>query len=147
MSAEELDAIRERQKERGEKPRYPGTWRDRTDHPEGQPFVIRFKNPLDGKVVINDHVRGKIEISNTELDDLIIQRTDGTPTYNFCVVVDDCGRPTTSTLTETSRKARNKVGCIDFHSSEIGTLEHHSHGLHCIERHVAAIHDIQIPHS
>ena len=87
MSAEELDAIRERQKERGEKPRYPGTWRDRTDHPEGQPFVIRFKNPLDGKVVINDHVRGKIEISNTELDDLIIQRTDGTPTYNFCVVV------------------------------------------------------------
>jgi len=89
MSSEELDAIREAQKERGEKPRYPGTWRDRTDHPEGQPFVIRFKNPLEGKVVINDHVRGKIEISNTELDDLIIQRTDGTPTYNFCVVVDD----------------------------------------------------------
>ncbi len=89
MSSEELDAIREAQKERGEKPRYPGTWRDRTDHPEGQPFVIRFKNPLEGKVVINDHVRGKIEISNTELDDLIIQRSDGTPTYNFCVVVDD----------------------------------------------------------
>ncbi|MED6321037.1 MAG: glutamate--tRNA ligase [Pseudomonadota bacterium] len=89
MSSEELDAIREAQKERGEKPRYPGTWRDRSDHPEGQPFVIRFKNPLEGKVVINDHVRGKIEISNTELDDLIIQRSDGTPTYNFCVVVDD----------------------------------------------------------
>lgn len=89
MPAEELDAIREEQKAKGEKPRYPGTWRDRTDHPEGQPFVIRFKNPLDGTVVINDHVRGKIEISNTELDDLIIQRSDGTPTYNFCVVVDD----------------------------------------------------------
>ncbi len=89
MPAEELDAIREGQKERGEKPRYPGTWRDRTDHPEGQPFVIRFKNPLEGKVVIKDHVRGTIEISNTELDDLIIQRSDGTPTYNFCVVVDD----------------------------------------------------------
>ena len=89
MSAEELDAIREAQKERGEKPRYPGTWRDLTDHPEGEPFVIRFKTPLEGTVVITDHVRGKIEINNSELDDLIIQRTDGTPTYNFCVVVDD----------------------------------------------------------
>ncbi len=89
MSSEELDAIRETQKEKGEKPRYPGTWRDRTDHPEGQPFVVRFKNPLEGSVTINDHVRGTIEISNSELDDLVIQRTDGTPTYNFCVVVDD----------------------------------------------------------
>ncbi len=89
MPAEELDAIREQQKENGEKPRYPGTWRDRTDHPEGQPYVIRFKNPLEGSVVFDDHVRGRIEISNSELDDLIIQRSDGTPTYNFCVVVDD----------------------------------------------------------
>ncbi len=89
MSSEELDAIREEQKAKGEKPRYPGTWRDRTDHPEGQPFVIRFKNPQEGKVVFDDHVRGKIEISNSEMDDLVIQRTDGTPTYNFCVVVDD----------------------------------------------------------
>ena len=89
MPQDELDAIREAQKEKGEKPRYPGTWRDRTDHPEDQPFVIRFKNPLSGTVVINDHVRGKIEIANEELDDLIIQRSDGTPTYNFCVVVDD----------------------------------------------------------
>ena len=89
MSAEELDKIREEQKARGEKPRYPGTWRERTDHPEGESFVVRFKNPQEGKVVINDHIRGKIEISNTELDDLIIQRSDGTPTYNFCVVVDD----------------------------------------------------------
>ena len=89
MPAAELDAIREEQMAKGEKPRYPGTWRDRTDHPEGEPFVIRFKNPLDGSVVIKDHIRGDIEISNTELDDLIIQRSDGTPTYNFCVVVDD----------------------------------------------------------
>lgn len=89
MSAQELDAIREAQKEKGEKPRYPGTWRDRTDHPEGQPFVVRFKNPVEGTVSFNDHVRGNIEISNQELDDLIIQRSDGTPTYNFCVVVDD----------------------------------------------------------
>ncbi|XOV78848.1 MAG: glutamate--tRNA ligase [Aestuariibacter sp.] len=89
MPAQELDAIREAQMAKGEKPRYPGTWRDRTDHPENQPFVIRFKNPLSGKVLINDHIRGKIEIDNSELDDLIIQRSDGSPTYNFCVVVDD----------------------------------------------------------
>lgn len=89
MSSQELDEIREQQKARGEKPRYPGTWRDRTDHPEGESYAVRFKNPLDGKVVINDHIRGTIEISNSELDDLVIQRSDGTPTYNFCVVVDD----------------------------------------------------------
>ncbi|WP_218355429.1 glutamate--tRNA ligase [Alteromonas lipotrueiana] len=89
MTSEELDQIREEQKARGEKPRYPGTWRDRTDHPKGEPYAIRFKNPLEGTVVIHDHIRGKIEISNTELDDLVIQRSDGTPTYNFCVVVDD----------------------------------------------------------
>jgi glutamyl-tRNA synthetase len=89
MSIAELDAIREEQEQKGEKPRYPGTWRNRTDHPEGQPFVIRFKNPLEGDVVINDHIRGEIRISNTELDDLIIKRSDGAPTYNFCVVVDD----------------------------------------------------------
>ena len=89
MPAAELDAIREEQMANGEKPRYPGTWRDRTDHPENEPFVIRFKNPLEGSVVIKDHIRGDIEISNSELDDLIIQRSDGSPTYNFCVVVDD----------------------------------------------------------
>ena len=86
---EELDAMREAQKARGEKPRYDGTWRDRTDYPEGQPYVIRFKNPTDGSVIINDLVRGQIEIQNAELDDLIIARTDGSPTYNFTVVVDD----------------------------------------------------------
>jgi glutamyl-tRNA synthetase len=89
MSIEELDAIREKQEANGEKPRYPGTWRDRTDHPEGQSYAIRFKNPLDGEVVFKDHVRGEIRISNTELDDLIIRRSDGAPTYNFCVVIDD----------------------------------------------------------
>jgi glutamyl-tRNA synthetase len=89
MPSAELDAIREQQKANGEKPRYPGTWRERTDHPNDQPFAIRFKNPLDGVVTIKDHVRGIIEIANSELDDLIIQRSDGAPTYNFCVVVDD----------------------------------------------------------
>lgn len=89
MSSAELDGIREQQMQRGEKPRYPGTWRDRTDHPDGQPFVIRFKTPQEGSVVVNDHIRGNIEVANSELDDLILQRSDGTPTYNFCVVVDD----------------------------------------------------------
>ena len=86
---EELDAMREAQKARGEKPRYDGTWRNRTDYPEDKPYVIRFKNPTDGSVIINDLVRGDIEIQNSELDDLIIARTDGSPTYNFTVVVDD----------------------------------------------------------
>ena len=89
MSSEELDAIRTKQEENGEKPRYPGTWRNRTDHPEGQPHAIRFKTPSEGEVVFKDHVRGDIRISNTELDDLVIRRTDGAPTYNFCVVIDD----------------------------------------------------------
>ncbi|OFA30868.1 glutamate--tRNA ligase [Glaciecola punicea] len=89
MSSGELDAIRAQQEEQGEKPRYPGTWRDRNDHPENQPYAIRFKNPKSGEVVFDDHVRGEICISNTELDDLVIRRSDGAPTYNFCVVIDD----------------------------------------------------------
>lgn len=89
MPATELDAIREEQMSKGQKPRYPGTWRDRTDHPESKPYAIRFKTPQSGSVVVKDHIRGNIEIANTELDDLIIRRTDGVPTYNFCVVIDD----------------------------------------------------------
>jgi glutamyl-tRNA synthetase len=89
MTSEELNAIREQQEKNAEKPRYPGTWRDRTDYPENQSYAIRFKTPKAGEVVFKDHVRGDIRISNTELDDLVIRRSDGTPTYNFCVVVDD----------------------------------------------------------
>jgi glutamyl-tRNA synthetase len=73
----------------GEKPKYNGMWRDRTDHPTDKPYVIRFKNPLEGVVVIDDLIKGRIEIANAELDDLIIARSDGTPTYNLTVVVDD----------------------------------------------------------
>lgn len=86
---EEVDAMREAQTAAGEKPRYNGMWRDRTDHPADKPFVIRFKNPQSGSVVIDDLIKGKIEIANSELDDLIIARSDGTPTYNLTVVVDD----------------------------------------------------------
>ncbi|RJG49112.1 glutamate--tRNA ligase [Motilimonas pumila] len=86
---EELEAMREAQMAKGESARYTGIWRDRTDYPEDKPYVIRFKNPQTGSVVFDDQIRGNIEFQNTELDDLIILRSDGSPTYNFCVVVDD----------------------------------------------------------
>ena len=89
-SKEELDAMREEAMANKQKPRYNGYWRDRTDTPpEGVDPVVRFRNPLDGDVVIKDAVKGDIVVSNTELDDLIIMRSDGTPTYNLTVVVDD----------------------------------------------------------
>ncbi len=86
---EELDEIRERQRENKEKPKYNGKCRDRTDVPEDMEAVIRFRNPLEGDVVIHDLIKGDIVINNRELDDLIIARSDGTPTYNLTVVVDD----------------------------------------------------------
>jgi glutamyl-tRNA synthetase len=86
---EELEHLRSEQMARKEKPRYDGRWRDRTDAREGVEPVIRFKNPLSGEVVVEDLVHGRVVFQNTELDDLIIARSDGTPTYNFCVVVDD----------------------------------------------------------
>jgi len=86
---EELEQLRADQMARKEKPRYDGRWRDRTDARDGVEPVIRFKNPLEGKVVVEDLVHGRVVFKNSELDDLIIARSDGTPTYNFCVVVDD----------------------------------------------------------
>ena len=85
----ELDELRAQQMARKEKPRYDGRWRDRTDSRPGVDPVIRFRNPLDGDVVVEDRVHGKVVFRNSELDDLVIARGDGTPTYNFCVVVDD----------------------------------------------------------
>jgi glutamyl-tRNA synthetase len=94
MSIAELDALRERQMANKEKPRYDGTWRPEPGKtlppvPEGVQPVLRFKNPQGGVVAWDDKVKGRIEIQNDELDDLVIARPDGTPTYNFCVVVDD----------------------------------------------------------
>jgi glutamyl-tRNA synthetase len=86
---EELDAMRARQEAAGIKPRYDGYWRERSDAPPDRRPVIRFKNPVSGKVAWEDRVKGRIEISNEELDDLIIWRSDDHPTYNFAVVVDD----------------------------------------------------------
>src|SRR3984893_3903419 len=93
-SPEELDVLREAQPQRDDKPRYDGRWRPQEGKvlpsvPAGIAPVIRFKNPLSGVVAWNDAVKGPIEIANDELDDLVIARPDGTPTYNFCVVVDD----------------------------------------------------------
>ncbi|MBR7784182.1 glutamate--tRNA ligase [Undibacterium luofuense] len=93
-SPEEVEAMRERQRAAGEKPRYDGTWRPEEGKtlspvPADRKPVIRFKNPLDGDVTWNDLVKGPITISNRELDDLVIARPDGTPTYNFCVAIDD----------------------------------------------------------
>ena len=89
----ELEAMREAQRARGEKPRYDGRWRPENtagkQPPAGVKPVVRFRNPDDGVVVWDDMVKGRISIGNAELDDLVIARSDGTPTYNFCVVVDD----------------------------------------------------------
>ncbi len=92
-SKDELEALREAQMARGEKPRYDGRWRPENARgrtpPHGVAPVIRFRNPDDGDVGWNDLVKGPISISNRELDDLVIARGDGVPTYNFAVVVDD----------------------------------------------------------
>lgn len=101
-SKDELDAMREAQTARGEKPRYDGRWRPENARgrtpPAGVTPVIRFRNPDDGEVGWNDLVKGPISISNTELDDLVMLRGDGVPTYNFAVVVDDIDMAITHVL-------------------------------------------------
>jgi len=86
---QELEEMREQQVARKEKPRYTGRCRDRKEPRAGVDPVVRFRNPADGAVVVHDLVHGAVTFQNVELDDLIIARSDGTPTYNFCVVVDD----------------------------------------------------------
>ena len=93
-SKDELETMREAQKARGEKPRYDGRWRPEPGKtlqapPAGVTPVIRFKTPLDGEVTFHDMIKGPITVANAELDDLVIVRGDGVPTYNFGVVVDD----------------------------------------------------------
>ncbi len=88
-SKDRIDALREEQMKAGLKPRYDGHCRDGAEPVAGVRPIVRFRNPRDGDVVFDDLVRGRISISNTELDDLVIARPDGSPTYNFTVVVDD----------------------------------------------------------
>jgi len=102
MTGKELDALRAEQMARGEKPRYDGRWRPERSEgktpPEGVAPVLRFRNPDTGIVGWDDGVKGRIEFANTELDDLVIARQDGTPTYNFCVVVDDMDMHVTNVI-------------------------------------------------
>ena len=88
-SKQELDEMRAGQMARKEKPRYDGRCRNRAEPVAGVQSVIRFKNPQSGDTVFEDMIKGRVAFHNSELDDLIIVRSDGTPTYNFCVVVDD----------------------------------------------------------
>lgn len=84
-----LEKLRETQMANKEKPRYDGCCRELQLQDDNKPYVVRFKNPQTGAVVFDDFIRGRISVDNAELDDLIIARSDSTPTYNFCVVVDD----------------------------------------------------------
>lgn len=88
-SREELDSMRETQRAAGKKPMYDGRCRHRSDQPDDQPYVIRFRSPDDGETIVNDLVLGEVSFPNAELDDLILLRSDGTPTYNLAVVIDD----------------------------------------------------------
>ncbi len=90
MTKEELDSLREEQQKRGERPRYDGRYRDfKGTPPEGIEPVVRIKAPQDGYITFTDGVKGEISIASSEVDDFIIARSDGTPTYNFVVAIDD----------------------------------------------------------
>ena len=97
-TAEELESRRNLAMQEGRKPKYDGACRERTDQPEGEPYVVRFRAPLGGEVAFDDLIKGRIVFAADELDDLIIQRTDGTPTYNFCVVIDDASMKITTVI-------------------------------------------------
>ncbi len=88
-SKDELNDLRERQMAAAERVRYDGRCRERTEPLEGVSPVVRFRNPSDGEVIVNDRVRGTVVFENAQLDDLIIARSDGAPTYNFTVIIDD----------------------------------------------------------
>jgi glutamyl-tRNA synthetase len=88
-SKEELEEMRNKQLAAKQNPRYDGTCRHRTEARAGVDPVVRFRNPVEGAVIVEDVIHGNVAFENTQLDDLIIARSDGTPTYNFCVVVDD----------------------------------------------------------
>ena len=98
-TSEELEAKRNLAMQEGRKPKYDGTCRERSGQPDdGRPYVIRFRAPQGGTTSFDDLIKGTITFPNEELDDLIIQRTDGTPTYNFCVVIDDASMRITTVI-------------------------------------------------
>lgn len=97
-TAEELEAKRNLAMQEGRKPKYDGTCRERGGQSDDRPYVIRFRAPQGGVTAFDDLIKGTITFPNEELDDLIIQRTDGTPTYNFCVVIDDASMRITTVI-------------------------------------------------
>ena len=115
-SKERLDRLRAEQLARREKPRYDGHCRGRDEDrapPGAEPPVIRFRTPHDGETAIDDLVRGRVVIRNDELDDLVIVRADGTPTYNFSVVVDDLDMAVTHVIR--GRRSREQHPPADPH--------------------------------
>ena len=130
-SPAELDALREAQRVRGEKPRYDGQWRPEQgkvlpEPPAGIKPVVRFKNPQHGVAAWDDLVKGKIVFENNELDDLIIARADGTPTYNFCVVVDDLDMGITHVIRGDDH-VNNTPRQINILKALGATLPHYAH--------------------
>lgn len=130
-SPEEVEAMRERQRAAGEKPRYDGTWRPESGKtlpaiPEGRKPVVRFRNPTEGDVTWVDVVKGSITISNRELDDLVIARPDGTPTYNFCVAVDDSDMKITHVIRGDDH-VNNTPRQINILQALGATLPHYGH--------------------
>jgi glutamyl-tRNA synthetase len=97
-TSEELEVKREKALKEGGKPKYDGKCRNLAEAPSDNPFVVRFKAPQDGVTAFNDLIKGPISFNNEELDDLIIQRSDGTPTYNFVVVIDDASMNITTVI-------------------------------------------------
>ncbi len=125
-SKERLDALRADQQAKGEKPRYDRHCINRTNLDLTQPHVIRFKNPTDGHVTWNDLVKGEISFANTELDDLIIVRSDGAPTYNFTVVVDDYDMKITHVVRGDDH-VNNTPRQINILKAMNATLPHYAH--------------------
>lgn len=124
---EELDALRQEQQKNKQKPRYDGRYREHTGAvPVNVDPVIRFKNPLEGNVVIQDQVLGEIVINNSELDDLIIARSDGTPTYNLTVVVDDLDMNITHIIRGDDH-VNNTPRQINMIEALAGTLPNYAH--------------------
>jgi glutamyl-tRNA synthetase len=128
---EELDAMKAAQEARGEKRRYDGTWRPEAGKtlppvPADVKPVVRFKNPVDGDVTWDDLVKGPITISNREIDDLIIQRADGVPTYNFAVVVDDWDMKITHVF-RGDEHVNNTPWQINMYAALGATMPHFGH--------------------
>lgn len=123
---EELDRLREGQLRRAEKPRYDRRWRGRGDYPPKRLFTIRFATPLEGSVTVRDLVRGELSVANAELDDPVIMREDGTPTYNFACAVDDLAMEITHVIRGEDH-ITNTLRQVHIHAALGGVLPEFAH--------------------